>query len=155
MQSKKHKGGFSLIELLTALAIFAIITSISFNVIISSMKEYFIYIDKIAELDNLDNCMINIDNILRDNYITTINSENNQIEVVSKLVHNGKTIKKKIIYKKDNTLMVKTLINDELDTSIGNNVLLKNVENFQVLRKGELIYFDITTTKGEKRIRCI
>lgn len=74
---------------------------------------------------------------------------------MSKLVHNGKSIKKKIIYKKDNNLLVKTLINDDLDTSTGNNILLKNVKEFNVLQKGKLIYFEIVTNNEEKRIRCI
>ena len=59
------------------------------------------------------------------------------------------------IYKKDSNLMVKTLINDDLDTSAGNNILLKNVKEFNVLQKGQLIYFEIVTNNEEKRIRCI
>ena len=51
--------------------------------------------------------------------------------------------------------MVKTLINDDLDTSTGNNVLLKNVKDFNVLQKDELIYFEIITKSEERRIRCI
>lgn len=137
------------------MGIFTIITAVSFNIIISATKEYVLYINKSTELDNLDNCLINIDNILRSNYVTAINIERDKIEVVSKLVHNGKSIKKKIIYLKDNNLMVKTLINDDLDTSTGNNILLKNVKEFNVLKKGELIYFEIVTKSEEKRIRCI
>lgn len=155
MKIEKHKGGFTLIELVISLGIFTIITAVSFNIIISATKEYVLYINKSTELDNLDNCLINIDNILRSNYVTAINIEGDKIEVVSKLVHNGKSIKKKIIYLKDNNLMVKTLINDDLDTSTGNNILLKNVKEFNVLKKGELIYFEIVTKSEEKRIRCI
>ncbi|MBC5627506.1 type II secretion system protein [Clostridium sp. NSJ-6] len=155
MKIKKYKGGFTLIELLISLGIFTIITTVSLNIIISASKQYILYINKSTELDNLDNCLINIDNIIRDNYITDINIEGDKIEVVSKLVHNGKSVKKKIIYKKDSNLMVKTLINDDLDTSAGNNILLKNVKEFNVLQKGELIYFEIVTNNEEKRIRCI
>lgn len=155
MKIENHKGGFTLIELVISLGIFTIITAVSFNIIISATKEYVLYINKSTELDNLDNCLINIDNILRSNYVTAINIERDKIEVVSKLVHNGKSIKKKIIYLKDNNLMVKTLINDDLDTSTGNNILLKNVKEFNVLKKGELIYFEIVTKSEEKRIRCI
>lgn len=155
MRIKKCKDGFTLIELLISLGIFTIITTISFNIIISASKQYILYINKSTELDNLDNCLINIDNITRDNYITDINIEGDKIEVVSKLVHNGKSVKKKIIYMKDNNLMIKTLINDDLDTSTGNNILLKHVKEFNVLQKGELIYFEIVTNSKEKRIRCI
>lgn len=155
MKIKKHKEGFTLIELVISLGIFTIITTVSFGIIISATKEYILYIDKSAELDNLDNCLINIDNIMRDNYITGINIEVDKIEVISKLVHNGKSIKKKIIYKKDSNLMVKTLINDDLDMSTGNNILLKNVKEFNVFRKGKLVYFEIVTNDEEKRIRCI
>ncbi|SCJ54637.1 Uncharacterised protein [uncultured Clostridium sp.] len=155
MNIKKNKVGFTLIELVISLGIFTIITTVSFNIILSASKEYILYINKSSELDNLDNCLINIDNIIRDNYITDINIEGNKIEVMSKLVHNGKSIKKKIIYKKDNNLLVKTLINDDLDTSTGNNILLKNVKEFNVLQKGKLIYFEIVTNNEEKRIRCI
>lgn len=155
MKIKKHKEGFTLIELVISLGIFTIITTVSFGIIISATKEYILYIDKSAELDNLDNCLINIDNIMRDNYITGINIEVDKIEVISKLVHNGRSIKKKIIYKKDSNLMVKTLINDDLDMSTGNNILLKNVKEFNVFRKGKLVYFEIVTNDEEKRIRCI
>lgn len=155
MKIKNHKDGFTLIELVISLGIFTIITTVSFNIIISATKEYILYIDKSTELDNLDNCLINIDNIIRDNYITAINIERDKIEVISKLVHNGKSIKKKIIYKKDSNLMVKTLINDDLDASTGNNILLKNVKEFNVFQKGELVYFEIVTNNEEKRIRCI
>ena len=155
MKEKKNKRGFTLIELLVSLGIFTIITTVSFNIIISATKEYVLYINKSTELDNLDNCLINIDNILRSNYIIAINVEGDKIEIVSKMVHKGKSIKKKIIYKKDNNLMVKTLINDDLDTSTGNNVLLKNVKDFNVLQKDELIYFEIITKSEERRIRCI
>lgn len=155
MKIKKYKGGFTLIELLISLGIFTIITTVSLNIIISASKQYILYINKSTELDNLDNCLINIDNIIRDNYITDINIEGDKIEVVSKLVHNGKSVKKKIIHKKDSNLMVETLINDDLDTSAGNNILLKNVKEFNVLQKGELIYFEIVTNNEEKRIRCI
>ena len=155
MKVKRCKGGFTLIELIISLGIFTIITSVSFNIITSAVKEYILYINKNIELDNLDNCLINIDNILRNNYITAINIGENKIEVLSKLVHKGKSIKKKIIYRKDNNLMVKTLINDELDTSTGNNILLKDVKVFNVFEKDELIYFEIITKSEEKRIRCI
>lgn len=155
MKVKRRKGGFTLIELIISLGIFTIITSVSFNIITSAVKEYILYINKNIELDNLDNCLINIDNILRNNYITSINIGENKIEVLSKLVHNGKSIKKKVIYKKDDNLMVKTLINNDLDTSTGNNILLKDVKVFNVFEKDKLIYFEIITTGEEKRIRCI
>lgn len=155
MKIKNNKDGFTLIELVISLGIFTIITTVSFNIIISATKEYILYIDKSIELDNLDNCLINIDNIIRDNYITAINIEGDKIEVIYKLVHNGKSVKKKIIYKKDSNLMVKTLINDDLDMSTGNNILLKNVKEFNVFQKGELVYFEIVTNNEEKRIRCI
>lgn len=155
MKVKGHKRGFTLIELIISLGIFTTITTVSFNIIISATKEYILYTNKSTELDNLDNCLINIDNILRNNYITSINIEGDKIEVASKLAHNGKSVKKKIIYKKDSNLMVKTLVNGELDISTGNNVLLKNIKEFSVFEKGELIYFEIVTKNEEKRIRCI
>jgi hypothetical protein len=114
-----------------------------------------LYITKSTELNNLDNCLINIDNIFRNNYITDINIKSNEVEVVSKLAHSSKSTKKKIIYIKDNNLKVKTLVNDESDIDVGNNILLKNVKEFNVFKKDKLIYFEIITISKERRIRCI
>ena len=155
MRLKNRKLGFTLIEIIISLGILTIIMPISFNIITSAIKEYSLFINKNTELNDLDNCLINIDNILRSDYITSIKTEEDSIEIDTKLVHDGKTIKKKMIYIKDSNLMVKTIVNDSLDTSVGNNILLKNVRDFNVLKKGELIYFEIITKGEEKRIRCI
>lgn len=155
MKSKNCKKAFTLIELMISLGIFTIITTISFNIIVSAIKEYTLYITKSTELNNLDNCLINIDNIFRNNYITDINIKSNEVEVVSKLAHSSKSTKKKIIYIKDNNLKVKTLVNDESDIDVGNNILLKNVKEFNVFKKDKLIYFEIITISKERRIRCI
>lgn len=152
---KRKRKGFSLIEVIVTLAIFMIIMAVSVEVIVSTFTDYIVYLDKSIAMDSLDNCMINIDNILRGTYIKSIDDNENQIVVTAMLSHNSESTSKKIIYLKGNNLMVKTLINDQGDVSTGNNVLLKGVKNFEVITKENLIYFEITTMKGEYRVRCI
>ena len=50
-----------------------------------------------------------------------------------------------------NTVVIKNGYNvDE-----GNNVILSNVENFEVNKKGKLIYYTIEIKNSGERIRCI
>lgn len=148
----KKKRAFTLVELIAVIAIFSIIAATSVKIIFSSASDYIIFINKSINLDNIDNCMVNIDNLLRVNFVESITIDSNKIYINSKSSHDNGYKITKIIHLQGNNLMVKTL---ESNIYKANNVLLRNVEEFQVFNKNNLIYFSITTKTGESRIRCI
>lgn len=149
------KKAYSLIEVIITIAILSIITTVTLSILVSSITQYSKYIEESIELDNLDNCMINIDNILSGMYITSIDINKNELSITSKLGHNSTTLNKKIIYVKGGNLVVKTVVSNQGEIDIGNNILLKGIKNFDVLKKGELIYFEIVMTNGLSRARCV
>ena len=156
----RYKRGYTLLEFVAVMSMFLIIGAIVINLGIFSVKDYLNKVDKGVMLEKFDNAMLNIDIICNkasivsiDGNVTAALGKGNNI--VIQYIENNEEIKK-TIYLNGNRLMVNTVvIKNEYNVDEGNNVILSNVENFEVNKKGKLIYYTIEIKNSGERIRCI
>ena len=131
------------------------------------IKNYYISIDKNVTLDSLDNAIVNIDMLTNSNGIISVvaNEEKynrwlkDNICITVQELKNGKLegaiSKEKIIFFKNNRIYVKTIKETDSNNIGTDNILLRNVKEFEVNIKGKLIYYKIVMRDGEVRIRCV
>lgn len=160
---KKRSKGYTLIELIVAIAISMILSCVIITTIIDGVYDYKKYVGESRYFDSFDNAMLNLDNLC--NSALILSFEGNNTQYLSSLGNNilitylddyeSNNIKKKIVYFSDDKLRVKTISKDGSDITTGNNILLNEVKDFKVRTKGKLIYYEISTKWGGKRIRCI
>ena len=156
----RYKRGYTLLEFVAVMSMFLIIGAIVINLGIFSVKDYLNKVDKGVMLEKFDNAMLNIDIICNkasivsiDGNVTAALCKGNNI--VIQYIENNEEIKK-TIYLNGNRLMVNTVvIKNGYNVDEGNNVILSNVENFEVNKKGKLIYYTIEIKNSGERIRCI
>ncbi|EKY26981.1 prepilin-type N-terminal cleavage/methylation domain-containing protein [Clostridium celatum] len=156
----RYKRGYTLLEFVAVMSMFLIIGAIVINLGIFSVKDYLNKVDKGVMLEKFDNAMLNIDIICNkasivsiDGNVTAALGKGNNI--VIQYIENNEEIKK-TIYLNGNRLMVNTVvIKNGYNVDEGNNVILSNVENFEVNKKGKLIYYTIEIKNSGERIRCI
>ena len=81
------------------------------------------------------------------------NKKSNNIVVTFKDIN--EKVKVKIIYLKNEKLMIRTLSYDEDTVTVGDNAILDKVKSFQVKRKKNLVYYYIENKESKVRGRCI
>lgn len=162
---KKHKRGYTLIEVMIVVAIVMLLGGITVTLSYETIENYFFNIDECYAKDKFDNALLNLDAICNSNGIISI--EENKVftdnltkdikskNIVVTFMDINKKTKVKIIYLKDEKLMVRT-INYETDVvSVGDNIMLDKIKDFQVKRKKNLIYYYIESNVAGVRGRCI
>lgn len=150
----KHKG-YTLIELIIGLSIQIIIMSLGVQSVVISLKEYNNEKEIAIENDKVDEAILTIDRYLKGNMIEKIeiNEIVDEISITIRQSHSETTnIVKRI--KKDNIGRI------VLESYRGNfksavNVVLRDTEKFDIVRKGEVNYIIIKTIKGEEKVICL
>lgn len=139
------KKGYTLIELLGAAAIAGTLI-----VLITTMflKYNDIYKSNIKENRNYFYCteaLMFIENEVGDCKSTAISS--------NKIVmnYNDETVKKRIQLNNDGSLVI-VYVENNLTEAVNN--ILNNVQDFEVIQKGNTIYVSIQINNGEKYERC-
>ena len=162
---RKCKKGYTLIEVMVVISIVMILAGITITLSYETIEDYLLNINRCYDEDKFDNALLNIDAIINSNGIISIEEnkvfierfgediKSDNIVVTFKGLDNKDTIK--IIYLKNQKLMVKTLNYEEGSLLIGDNVLLDNINNFEVIKKEKLIYYYIESKSVGIRGRCI
>ena len=161
----KRKGGYTLIEIIVVLAIVLLLGGITITLSYETIGNYFINVDRCYSEDKFDNALLNIDTLCNSNGIISIEENKVFIDKITKDIKSNnivitfkdinENIKIKIIYLQNESLMVRTLNYDGRVLTIGNNIILDKVNNFQVKRKRNLIYYYIENKENKIRGRCI
>ena len=161
----KRKEGYTLIEVIIVLAIVLLLGGVTITLSYETIGDYFINIDRCYSEDKFDNALLNIDAICNSNGIISIDEnkaftdkltndiKSNNIVVTFKDIN--EKVKVKIIYLKNEKLMIRTLSYDEDTVTVGDNAILDNVNIFQVKRKKNLVYYYIENKESKVRGRCI
>ena len=161
----KRKEGYTLIEVIIVLAIVLLLGAVTITLSYETIGDYFINIDRCYSEDKFDNALLNIDAICNSNGIISIDEnkaftdkltndiKSNNIVVTFKDIN--EKVKVKIIYLKNEKLMIRTLSYDEDTVTVGDNAILDKVKSFQVKRKKNLVYYYIENKESKVRGRCI
>lgn len=157
MNITSKKAGFTMLEIIISLGIAVSLLLILVKLSASMLNEYVEDTKLCIDDANFDNAMLNLDNNINGYLVSTIDANINDDIVTVKYVTDIKNnyYKIKNIYYKNNKLMVSTDNFDSDGYSKGENVILNNVKEFNVYKKGNLIYYEIIMNSGESRIRCI
>ena len=162
---RKRKSGYTLIEVIIVLAIVLLLGGITITLSYETIGNYFINVDGCYSEDKFDNALLNIDTLCNSNGIISIEEnkvftdkltkdiKSNNIVITFKDIKEN--IKIKIIYLQNDKLMVRTLNYDGGILTVGNNTILDKVDDFQVKRKKNLIYYYIENKENKVRGRCI
>lgn len=154
---KNRKKAFTLIELIVGLSIQLIIMSIGIKGVIISFKEYNYHKEIAVEDDKIDEAILTIRRYINGNMIDEIHIDENknEISIVERVNHiKGGSKTKKIKF--DNVKRVTLETYEGEDTKpIGVNIVLRDAEKFDIVKKGNLYYLTLKTTKGEERIICL
>lgn len=160
-----YKKGYTLIEVLVVIAIVLLLGGVTITLSIESIQDYFVNIDKCYFEDKFDNALLNIDTICNSNGIVSIEENVTFTDKLTKDIKSknivvtfkdkNERLKIKIIHLNDEKLMVRTLNYESGIVSVGNNIMLDNVNNFDVIKKENLIYYSIKIKKSGVRVRCI
>lgn len=154
----KKKRGFTLIECIIYIFIGTIITSISLKILVDTSIVYKNLVESSEETNNVESALVNLERLLRNETIERINSTNDTVEILKISKNKNKTGKvyyeKEELIKEGKNLIIKyyDLINTP-DYKM-KNVLLENINDFKVYKKGRLRYLVII--KGNKEyIKCL
>lgn len=136
------KNGFTLIETLAYTSGCILLTSVFINFIIFAFKFYNDEIKYSKQVSSADNCIMYIRKISNDTLRVIASNDS--------LVYKSKNGKDNIIYYE---MKNKSLIDDMQDNR--KHILLRNVEGFKAIEKGELIIVTIKLNENKERSLCI
>ncbi|MGL5352238.1 MAG: PulJ/GspJ family protein [Clostridium sp.] len=158
LKKNKVKKGYTLIEVIAAIAISTIVLTMGFTLIISTYKAYVDIINKSIRQDEIDNALLSIDRMVTGNMIIDINFNIVKKEIViNYLIDKDKNlINTKIIKRNNEKLSIEThnLLQPAPTLKATNNILDK-VSNFEIIKKGNIYYYKIILKSGDVIIQCI
>jgi len=152
---KKKRRAFTLIELIIGLSVQLIIMGLGIKSVIITFDRYNYHKEIIREDEKMDEAILTIDRYINGKMIDelTIDEINNEIEITLRESHSKEVqIIKKIKF--DNFKRV-TLESYEGNSKKAVNIILRDAEKFDIVKKGEINYLIIKTIKGEERILCV
>lgn len=152
---KKKRRAFTLIELIIGLSVQLIIMGLGIKSVIITFDRYNYHKEIIRENEKMDEAILTIDRYINGKMIDelTIDEINNEIEITLRESHSKEVqIIKKIKF--DNFKRV-TLESYEGNSKKAVNIILRDAEKFDIVKKGEINYLIIKTIKGEERILCV
>lgn len=150
-----HKRrGYTLIELISVISISTIVMFIGVTLIISSYKNYINIKESAIKEDEIDNVLLTIDRLLTENMIKKIDNDitNNKIEITYLIEYGKEDEKKKVIRKDAETLVVESMESLNIKNT---RVILEKVNEFIIIKKGNLYYYKIMLKDGRDIIRCM
>lgn len=147
--------GTSLIEVLVSISIIMLLSPIMINTFITLNHRYIEHYNYSIYRDSVEGFLINLDNLLSSNFVQSIETNNNILSIKIKVAHESNSFNTKRIEFEDGNLYLRTYIGSNHPVKEGSNILLKNVKDFKLYKKNNLIYLYIETKAGEVFIRCI
>lgn len=158
--TKKKRRGFTLVEVILSMFIQLILISLSFKIAMSTYKNYITLINASKNQDSFDDSLLNIDRLLKTQMIESIEvkekglGNNEEITITYRMAHFKEEEKKKRIFldNRNKKIVLETYKLGELK---GTNILMRNVSEFNVIRKNKISYLRIKDTYGEERIICL
>ncbi|WP_207652798.1 prepilin-type N-terminal cleavage/methylation domain-containing protein [Clostridium isatidis] len=157
---KKKKKGYTLIELIIAIALELIVLGVSYQIISITYKSYKFYNEKSIRKDSFDDALITIDRLIKGKMIENINIIDNDRGLTNEIIitYREKHSEDKVYQKKikldnfDNKIVLETYKNN---FRTGINVIMREVSDFTIIKKGKLFYLIIENIYGEERIQCL
>ncbi|AYE35629.1 type II secretion system protein [Clostridium septicum] len=153
---KKEKG-YTLIEIMVVLFISTLITTMTLKLVISLYDKYKKLENISMKMNFVDDASLTIARLSNEFMIDKIifnediNGRNSSIKIIYfQDVNNDKLKKEKIIRLNNKKELILESRNDT-----GLNFILKNVEEFKVIKKINIFYVLIKHATGDTRIQCI
>lgn len=157
MNKNTFLKGFTLIEVMISISIASIVLFITVKIGATLITNYLGSVKENIERNNIDNALLNIDNLVNCSLIEEIQCDFDKniinVKYTTDIKKNYYKIKTIELHKAN--LVVSTINYDSDGKTKGENTLLKNVKEFNVIKKENLIYFEIVMASEERYIRCI
>lgn len=147
--NSKKSGGFTIIESLVYIFMTTIILVEGISLYVSMYESYIETRELTIKYNDLQNFYINLDNIISEGNLEQIIINDNSI-IFSKDDKSNNL--NKIIKSNEGKVVVKYMRSDVTETL---NTMLKDIDRFEVKKKGKLIYLIIYDKDGKEFIRCI
>lgn len=159
-RNANKKRCFTLIELILAMFIQLILLSLSFKIALTSYKNYITLLESATSEDSFDDALVNIDRLLKTQMVKSIEVQENNlnnsglIKIIYSVDHNTKEIKEKRIFLDEikKVIVLETYIDNKRK---GINIIMRDVSNFAITKKGKIYYLKIKSLDGEERILCL
>lgn len=145
----KKSFGFTIIESLVYIFLTTIILVEGINLYISMYKSYIEARELTIKYNDLQSFYINLDNIISEGNLEQIIIDDKSI-IFSKDDKSNNL--NKIIKSNEGKIVVKYMRSNVTETI---NTMLKDIDRFEVKKKGKLIYLIIYDKEGKEFIRCI
>jgi hypothetical protein len=145
----RKKRGFTIIESLVYIFLTTMILLEGLNLYVLMYRYYIETIEITINYNNYQNFYITLDNIISEVGLSNVKVEDNH--VIFSMINENITSTK--IINSYNGQIVITYINQDAKKTI--NTLIKDIDNLEVKKKGNLIYFIIHDKDGKEFIRCI
>ncbi|OOM81007.1 hypothetical protein CLPUN_11670 [Clostridium puniceum] len=154
MKFKKYfnlekSGGFTIIESLVYIFLTTIILVEGINLYVSMYKSYIEARALTIKYNDYQNFYINFDTIISEGNLEQIIVDDKSILFSKDDKSNNLN---KIIKSSEGKIVVKYM---RFDVTEAINTMLKDIDRFEVKRKGKLVYLIIYDKEGEEFIRCI
>ena len=154
MRFKKYvasnkKRGFTIIESLVYIFLTTLILVQGINLFVLMYKSYIETAKLTIKYNNCQNFYINLDNIISEGGIDQIIVDDNYI-LFSKDIKSNNL--EKIIKSYEGKIVVKYVRANVTQTI---NTMLEDIDDFEIKKKGKLIYLIIHDKDGKEFIRCI
>lgn len=152
--------GYTLIEIIAAIAISTIVLTMGCTLIITSYKTYINMVNKSIRQDEIDNALLSIDRMVTGDMMKDINFNVTSNEIIINYFRdiNLNLINTKIIKRNSEKLSIETHNLSQAppqSTLLARNTILDKVSNFEIIKKGNLYYYKLTLNTGEVIIQCI
>ena len=145
----KNKG-FTIIECIAYLSISLMIVSIGVKLLMDSKKIFYMGIKENMSLNSIEEAFHMIDVMKIDNF-DEINGDVFKNKVI---FYKNSSLEKNELCKDNDNLIIKYYNATSYSRPVSKNLLLSNIENFEVKKKGKLIYIKIKKN-GEEYVKCI
>lgn len=153
----RNKKGFSLVELNISMVIQLMVLSIVINTTIITFRSYYILLNNSKSQDSFDDAVLNIERLLKGYMIQSINIDevNNKITINYRKDNNtNEIIKKEISFEKGPCRIVLKTLNEN-NYQLGFNIIMLEVKDFIIIKKGNVYYLKITKSNSVERTVCL
>ncbi|GAA0085023.1 hypothetical protein UT300007_14620 [Clostridium sp. CTA-7] len=160
INNKKKKRGFTLLEITITISIQIILIGLSYRTVLVACNSYKTLKDKAIREDAFDDGLLTIDRLLKAKMIKDIEIKegnlNQECEIVINIKENHNEdglVQKKIKLDKFNQKIVLETYKNNYKRST--NVIMRDVSEFNIVKKKKLYYLKIKNSYGEEKIQCI
>lgn len=146
--SRKEKG-FTIIESLVYIFLTTMILAEGINLFVLMYKSYIDMTNLSIKYNNYQNFYINLDNIISEGGLEEIIVNDDHVLFSRNIKSNNLD---KMIKSNEGKIVAKYMRSNVTQTI---NVMLEDIENLEIKKKGSLIYLIIHDVDGKEFIRCI